>query len=241
MKACLVNTDPLLPASRESESGSRITNACEAELCTNLVDSLITTGVPPSQIGVITLYRSQLALLKQNLHHHHPAVEMHTADKFQGRDKEVVILSLVRSNERRNVGDLLKDWRRVNVAFTRARTKLLVVGSAQTIRGNELLEKFVTLMEGRGWMYNLPKGALEGHLWEQSGVLGPTGTGIGEEGVGEVKKVEQHIATGLGAARKGQENVSVKARKVPLKVRRLDAQTLLAKRPVLSDIVNDAL
>ena len=94
---------------------------------------------------------------------------MHTADKFQGRDKEVVILSLVRSNEQKNVGDLLKDWRRVNVAFTRARTKLLVLGSRETLVGNELLKDFLELMDQRGWRYDLPKGALEGHVFEEGG------------------------------------------------------------------------
>lgn len=238
VKACLVNTDPLLPASRESESGSRIINACEATICTHLVESLITTGVPASEIGVITLYRSQLALLKQNLRHHYPIVEMHTADKFQGRDKEVVVLSLVRSNEKRNVGDLLKDWRRVNVAFTRARTKLLIVGSAQTIRGNELLDKFVALMKGRGWLYDLPQGALEGHLWNQSDALGLQGN---DEGFEKGSKVERYAKQGFGYTRDGgKENVPTKCRKAPLKVGRLDAQAFLGKRPVLRDIVNDA-
>lgn len=240
VKACLVNTDSLHPASRESNSGSRIINACEATICTNLVDSLITTGVPASEIGVITLYRSQLALLKQNLRHHYPAVEMHTADKFQGRDKEVVVLSLVRSNERQNVGDLLKDWRRVNVAFTRARTKLLVVGSAQTIRGNELLEKFVALMKSKSWIYDLPKDALEGHIWDRSDALGPC---VKREGLGRVSKVERNEEQqGFGFISDGEkENMPVKPRKAPLKVGRLDAQAFLGKRRVLRDIVNDFL
>ena len=62
-------------------------------------------------------------------------MEMHTADRFQGRDKEVIILSLVRSNEAKGIGELLKDWRRINVAFTRAKTKLLVIGSRETLKG----------------------------------------------------------------------------------------------------------
>lgn len=268
VKACLINTDPLLPSSRESESGSRIINACEATICAQLVDALITTGVPASDIGVITLYRSQLALLKQNLRHQHPAVEMHTADKFQGRDKEVVVLSLVRSNERQNVGDLLKDWRRVNVAFTRARTKLLVVGSAHTIRGNELLERFVGLMEGRGWMYGLPAGAMEGHLWDHGGAalgLGAEGEGGKGKGkgieevkmkeVGQMKmedpnnnKLNQHESNSTHPRTKNktrnENNPPFKPprniRKMPLKTARLDTQTLLGKRPVLRDIINDA-
>lgn len=248
VKACLVNTDTLLPASRESESGSRIVNHCEATLCTQLVDSLISTGVNPSDIGVITLYRSQLALIKQNLRHHQPAVEMHTADKFQGRDKEVVVLSLVRSNEKQNVGDLLKDWRRVNVAFTRARTKLLVVGSAETLNGNELLGKFVALMQGNGWMYDLPKNALEGHIWDDMGtqsllVSGGRGPCVDLEKGTKVETMKERggkaINVNILGDRMGKKNTSGMKR-VPSKVGKPDAKALIERRSVLRDIVNDA-
>lgn len=262
VKSCLVNTDALLPVSRESESGSRIVNSCEAKLCTQLVEALITTGVSPSDIGVITLYRSQLALLKQTLRHHQPAVEMHTADKFQGRDKEVVILSLVRSNEKQNVGDLLKDWRRVNVAFTRARTKLLVVGSASTLRGNELLNRFVTLMEDKGWMYDLPTEAADTHVWEEQTGTQPVlslglglglGLGIGRGGNGAGTQKRTHEVMKHGAkkpisdtTKQGTQTRSIgpktktKTKMVPTKAGTLDVKALMRRRPVLRDILNDA-
>jgi DNA replication ATP-dependent helicase Dna2 len=124
------------------------------------------------------------------------------------------------------------------VAFTRARTKLLVVGSAKTIRGNELLGKFVTLMEGRGWMYDLPKGALEGHLWDQFNALE---LGIKSDQIEEVKKIERHDEKELSRPQNNRKkNIPGKCRQVPLKVVRLDPQMLLGKRPVLRDIVNDA-
>ncbi|EEP78634.1 conserved hypothetical protein [Uncinocarpus reesii 1704] len=168
--ARLVNTDLLKPEAVESANGSRIVNPIEALLCTQLVEALISTGISPREIGVVTLYRSQLALLKQKLRHHLPDLEMHTADRFQGRDKEVIIMSCVRSNADHNVGELLRDWRRVNVAFTRARTKLLIVGSKTTLRdGNELLGRFVKLMDGKGWCYNLPPTAVESHVFEDYG------------------------------------------------------------------------
>ena len=238
-KACFVNTDTLLPLSRESETGSRIVNTCEAGLCTQLVQSLLTTGVPATDIGVITLYRSQLALIKQNLRQYHPAVEMHTADKFQGRDKEVIILSLVRSNESQNVGDLLKDWRRVNVALTRARTKLLILGSKSTLTGNDLLEQFVKLMEPRGWIYDLPKGAMERHIFDDGATP----------------------FTAQSSSHEMTKSIKVEAKKSPVKRKRIDSffhqgeqdenrrpakvgkmtkRALLGSRPVLRDIVNDA-
>jgi DNA replication ATP-dependent helicase Dna2 len=170
-RVSFINTDRL-PASREESKGSRIVNPCEARIVTQLVDALLTVGVPAAEIGVMTHYRSQLSLLKHGLRGHGGgAIEMHTADRFQGRDKEVVILSLVRSNEACHIGDLLKDWRRINVAFTRAKTKLLVVGSKSTLKGSgceEMLARFIGLMEERNWIYELPHDALDGHVFEDA-------------------------------------------------------------------------
>jgi len=245
-RTTFINTDGLLPASHEAASGARITNPFEATLCTQLVEAFLSVGVPATDIGVITLYRSQLALLKHSLRHR-PQVEMHTADKFQGRDKEVVVLSLVRSNESGNVGELLRDWRRVNVALTRARTKLLVLGSGSTMQGNELLGQFVRLVEGRGWRYELPRGALEGHVFEEGGTqvsgVGEEGVGVGmglkATGVGKGDGVEEHRSK-KGKENNGAENSGARGRKVPLKTGKTDIRALVGKRPVLRDIVNDA-
>ncbi|OAA62627.1 DNA replication helicase [Niveomyces insectorum RCEF 264] len=147
-RVAFVNTDAL-DGSREEAKGNRIVNPCEARLVAQLVEGLLTVGVPAGEIGVMTHYRSQLSLLKHQLrgiaghvpHQAGPGIEMHTADRFQGRDKDVVVLSLVRNNEACSIGDLLKDWRRINVAFTRAKTKLLVVGSRSTLKGKNEREK----------------------------------------------------------------------------------------------------
>ena len=237
VKACFVNTDPLIPLSREvlESSGSRITNPCEATLTTQLVDALLTTGIPPTDIGVITLYRSQLALIKKLLRHH-SGVEMHTADKFQGRDKEVVVLSLVRSNENQTVGDLLKDWRRVNVALTRARTKLLVLGSRNTLIGNELLNDFIKLMEEKEWWYEMPVGACEGHVFED-GATQISGRGSAEGSI-ETEKDKVLVKGGRQPLGDGKENR--KGKRMPAKQGKIDMNALLGKRAVLRDIVNGA-
>jgi DNA replication ATP-dependent helicase Dna2 len=107
----------------------------------------------------MSVYRSQLKLLSHHLTSDHPGIEIHTADRFQGRDKEVVIISLVRSNEENYIGELLQDWRRVNVAFTRAKTKLIIFGSKSTIRETKPLDEFVKLVEMKGWVYQFPRGA----------------------------------------------------------------------------------
>lgn len=245
VKVCLVNTDALLSVSREVADGSRIVNECEVAITTQLVESLITVGINPSEIGVITLYRSQLALLKQNMRHH-PLIEMHTADKFQGRDKEVIVLSLVRSNEALNVGDLLKDWRRVNVAFTRARTKLLIIGSASTIKGNDLLADFVNLMASRNWIYNLPPRALEGHVWDQDVIAtqslysdesGPLSTGTVSAQRPKLKILGDKDTTAILKKKGGKPKQTTL---IPAKTGKFDTQRLICRRPVLMDIVNDA-
>ncbi len=145
-------------------------------------------------------------------------------------------VSLVRSNEDQNVGELLKDWRRVNVALTRARTKLLVLGSKGTLVGNELLRDFVALMEGKSWWYDLPLGASESHLFEdvQTQISSKASADFITEahsGKSEMKAARQ--ALGEGKANK-------LGRRVPAKQAKLDVNVLMGKRPVLRDIVNDA-
>ncbi|MCJ1387495.1 Tripartite DNA replication factor [Xylographa bjoerkii] len=245
VKVAFVNTDRLLPLSREIAKGSRITNPVEATVTMQLVESLLTVGVKATDIGVITLYRSQLALLKQNLRQRSSplsntagdpasAVEMHTADKFQGRDKEVVVLSLVRSNETGNVGDLLKDWRRVNVALTRARTKLLIVGSWETMKkGSELLDKLCRLFDEKGWKTDLRKDALEMHLFED--LATQASAKLHEDAFPEQKtrKTRREDEDSLGRAASKQ--------RLPENNGKVDIRKLLGKRPVMRDIVNEAM
>ena len=227
-KVIFLNTDRIGSSAQEISNGPRITNPFEVSITTQTVLALLSVGIPAAEIGVITLYRSQLALLKHSLlqhqhqheHQHqrnhstsphnnqqnqkstpppHQSIEMHTADKFQGRDKEIILLSLVRSNTSNTIGDLLQDWRRVNVALTRARTKLIIIGSFGTIcrETTPLLERFGGICQERGWVYDLREGAREGHYFEDvSGtqMQTPSGCegkkkkiarGVEEEGTGE--------------------------------------------------------
>ena len=237
-RVVFLNTDPLRPSSLEIAKGPRITNPIEVAVLTQVVESLLTVGVAASDVGVITLYRSQLALLKQSLrcqssfggasegglHGRTGHVEMHTADKFQGRDKEVVVLSLVRSNEANHVGDLLQDWRRLNVALTRARTKLVIVGSLATIsKGNELLGTFCAMVEERGWRKDLKPGALDEHYFE--------------EFVTQISEVPVKATEAL----MGKGNVRSPGNKVPAKVGTIDPRRLTKNRPVMRDIMNDVM
>lgn len=167
-KVLFFNTDTLGQLSSEILSGPRITNPFEVSLTSQLVMTLLDAGVPASEVGVITFYRSQLAEMRQSLRAQ-PGLELHTADKFQGRDKDAVVVSFVRKNEDKNVGELLRDWRRINVAITRAKTKLILVGSKSTLsNGGDVLKGLVDECENKGWMHDLKAGE---HCFPE---LGPT-------------------------------------------------------------------
>lgn len=213
-----INTDTILPQVREEAQGKRIVNSAEVRIVSQLVDSLLTVGVPETEVGVMTHYRAQLFLLKEKLKAY-VGVEMHTTDRFQGRDKEVIVLSLVRSNEACNIGDLLKDWRRINVAFTRAKTKLLVIGSKTTLKGSgseNMLSRFISLMEDRNWIYDMPPDGLENHYFEDMGTQLTTHS--------PQKKTP----------RKGKEN----RRPTPRKARISD-KALLKGKVITRDILNE--
>lgn len=112
-----------------SESTS---NPNEALLCAHHLSLLLSSGLLESEIAIITPYSAQVTLLTSLIHSKHPGIEIGTVDGFQGREKECVILSLVRSNDKREIG-FLKEKRRLNVAVTRARRCLVVVGDGETL------------------------------------------------------------------------------------------------------------
>ncbi|KAI9064437.1 P-loop containing nucleoside triphosphate hydrolase protein [Trametes sanguinea] len=133
----------------DNDEGSR-SNENEASVVKMWVDQLVSAGVLPSQIAVITpyVYQAQVTLLTSLLRPIYGAeLEIGTVDGMQGREKEAVIISLVRSNDKREVG-FLKDKRRLNVAMTRARRHLCVVGDSSTVQhGSPFLQKWMAWLE----------------------------------------------------------------------------------------------
>ncbi|KAJ2757107.1 hypothetical protein H4S06_003208 [Coemansia sp. BCRC 34490] len=107
-------------------------NRGEADLAAKHVDDLVASGVEPHDIAVISPYNAQVRLLRSLIRDRHPAVEIGSVDGFQGREKEAVVLSLVRSNSDQEIG-FLADYRRINVAVTRARRHLCVVADSETV------------------------------------------------------------------------------------------------------------
>lgn len=121
-----VNTDAVGATERRQDGA--LDNEREAACVGAIVDALVERGVELRDMGVLTPYRQQVACLRALC-----ACEVLTLDQAQGRDWSVVLVSLVRSNEAGVVGELLRDRRRVNVMLSRAKTKLVLVGSLRTM------------------------------------------------------------------------------------------------------------
>ncbi|KAF9922703.1 hypothetical protein FBU30_007160 [Linnemannia zychae] len=107
-------------------------NRGEAATVVDYVKNLMKAGVAARDIAIITPYSAQNALLRQLLKEDYPEIEIGTVDGFQGREKQAVILTLVRSNDIGEVG-FLSDRRRLNVAMTRSKRHLCVVGDSETL------------------------------------------------------------------------------------------------------------
>ena len=139
-----------------TKSGS-ITNAQEARIVIHALRDYIEM-ISPQKIeseridfGIITPYRGQARLLRRllKMQHYFRKLKRHitvgTVDGFQGQERDVIVISLVRDNADGAIG-FLRDLRRMNVAMTRARMKLIIVGNAETLSRHpfyrQLIEHF---------------------------------------------------------------------------------------------------
>lgn len=131
------------------EGSESLMNEGEADLIVARVEALVGAGLPAEDIAVITPYRAQAAHLAERLSGL-PGLEVDTIDAFQGREKEAVLVSMVRSNGEQAMG-FLKDVRRMNVAMTRARRHLFMVGDSATLSSHGFYSKVIDyahLVEG---------------------------------------------------------------------------------------------
>eukprot|EP00842_Homolaphlyctis_polyrhiza_P000941 jgi/Hompol1/1848/HPOL_002779-RA len=114
-------------------AGDSKLNRGEADLVVKHVGNLVKlAGVLDSEIAVISPYNAQVNLLRSMLKETYPNLEIGSVDGFQGREKDAVIISMVRSNDEGIIG-FLADRRRMNVALTRARRHLCVIGDSECV------------------------------------------------------------------------------------------------------------
>lgn len=139
-----------------SASGTSYLNRAEAANVEKVVTLFLKNGVQPSQIGVITPYEGQRAFLtaymvrqgtlRQDLYQ---AVEVASVDAFQGREKDYILLSCVRSNEGVGLG-FVNDPRRLNVALTRARYGLVLFGNPKVLSRSPMWNNLLVHFKDRG-------------------------------------------------------------------------------------------
>jgi superfamily I DNA and/or RNA helicase len=123
-------------------------NEGEAGLVVARVHELLAAGLNPRELGVITPYRAQALWLREQLQEL-ADLEVDTVDAFQGREKDVIIVSLVRSNTEQQLG-FLEDLRRLNVAITRPRRHLFVVGDSATLSSHPFYSRWLEFLQAVG-------------------------------------------------------------------------------------------
>ena len=126
---------------RHLKDSKSIVNEIEAEIAIRIADDYLSDGVNESDIGIISPYADQVKIIQANTE-----IEVKTVDGFQGREKEIIIISTVRSNDKGNIG-FLSDLRRLNVAITRAKRKLIIIGNKDTLITNPTYERLINFCE----------------------------------------------------------------------------------------------
>jgi superfamily I DNA and/or RNA helicase len=130
-----------LPGSLEQRQVGQtsLRNEAEARLVAAVVEHLVSATPSQATIAVISAYAEQRDLLRRLLRgREYPAtrqLEVETVDAFEGREKDIIVLSLVRANPAGQVG-FLREEPRLNVAVSRARRLLVIVGDTRTLRGD---------------------------------------------------------------------------------------------------------
>ncbi|OIR57798.1 MAG: DNA replication endonuclease-helicase Dna2 [Amphiamblys sp. WSBS2006] len=142
-KVVFLDTDQTTSKETKTPEGS-FTNQLETEIISALCKEL-KNGSKENTVGVLTPFTAQK---KQMIGAGIPAS---TIDEYQGNETDCIIVSLVRQNSSRNPGKHILDFRRINVAFTRARKKLIVVGARNTIGNSKIISSFISLADEMRW------------------------------------------------------------------------------------------
>ncbi|KAJ2731605.1 DNA replication endonuclease-helicase Dna2 [Coemansia sp. BCRC 34962] len=188
--AVFIDTDKLHGRESRSEGSDLVYNATEIRIIKVLTKVLQACGIEGRNVGMLSPYRTQLRQLeieygirletgdvaqlqaaedeaikplvtdqaKDTVVYN--GIEMHTIDRYQGRDADVIIVSWVRSNSHQAIGELLRDWRRINVAITRARLKLIMVGSRSTLQRSPLLAAMLKILAAHNGIVQVPSKGL---------------------------------------------------------------------------------
>jgi len=125
------------------QDGTSLQNEGELRVVLKIVE---TESLDPQKTAFISPYSGQVVAAKEFLP---KQLRISTIDSFQGQEKETIIVSLVRSNDDGDIG-FLKDYRRMNVAITRAKEQLFVIGDSATIGSDKFYKAFLIYIEKNG-------------------------------------------------------------------------------------------
>ena len=134
-----------------SPDGTSRENPTEVSWIIRLLDDFLDAGeLEKGDIGVITPYAGQVRAIRHSMREDLDDIEVRSVDGYQGREKEVIIFSCVRSNDDGNIG-FLSDPRRLNVALTRAKRGLIVIGDPDTLRSDPIWTKWLEYVSSRNF------------------------------------------------------------------------------------------
>jgi len=125
----------------KNEHSNGIKNPNEANI---LIKRLNEINIDTNSVGIISPYRFQVNEIKSKC-----SFDVNTIDSFQGQEKDLIIISLVRINDEGEIG-FLKDYRRMNVAMTRAKKKLIIIGDSATIGQDKFYGNLLDYIEKNG-------------------------------------------------------------------------------------------
>ncbi|CAF4463145.1 unnamed protein product [Rotaria socialis] len=155
-----------------SSSGTSYLNRTEANMVEKTATRLLRAGIKPDQIGIITPYEGQRAFIVQHMQYSgslneklYQEIEVASVDAFQGREKDFIILSCVRANEHQGIG-FLNDPRRLNVALTRAKYGVIIIGTPKVLSRQPLWNHLLTYYKEQhvlveGPLNNLKESAMQ--------------------------------------------------------------------------------
>ena len=173
-------------------------NEGEAALVTLYAQQLVQSGVDPAEIAIITPYNLQVELLRLQLRDKYPSLEIRSVDGFQGREKEVVVLSLVRSNPNGEVG-FLAEARRLNVAITRAKRHVAVITNVETVAHDPVLKGLVEHLEKHGEM----RSAMQyEHLVKEINIQRPDGLELTLKDAVVPREISRSASSSINGAKK---------------------------------------
>jgi len=124
-------------------------NPFEAKLVREVLDKLLEIGIKKEDLGVITPYKNQAQALRRILEE---GIEVDTVDGYQGREKEVIVISFVRSSKEKELG-FLTDLRRLNTALTRAKRKLICIGDKKTLAAHPVYGRLLDFIKKEGGLF----------------------------------------------------------------------------------------